>query len=192
VTSQQPGAQLPPTGKRHPFLFQQRFSEQLFWPCILILALSAALLIWNPPKVEPYRVTLSVALAGAGLILVLSMVYRLRAFARCLGSGLCLQLPFYRLLVPYHGIRSTRPTELYRLFPFERQKWPQRAFLRTIIGKTVVVIELEQLPRSRIWLRLWMNKYMISPDRVGLVLAVRDWMSFRAELDEFRARNRHH
>jgi hypothetical protein len=191
MTGQQPGAQLPSAGKRHPLLFQQRFSEQVFWPCIVILALSAALLVWNPPEVEPYRVTLRVALAGTGSILVLTMVYRLRAYARCLQSGLHLQLPFFHVLIPYHEIRSTRPTELYRMFPIEQQKWPQRRFLRGIIGKTVVVIEMEQLPHSHIWLRLWMSKYMLSPDRVGLVLAVRDWMAFRAELDEFRARSRH-
>ena len=190
MTSQQPSAQLPQPGKRHPLLFQQRFSEQVFWPCILILALSIALLVWNPPTVEPYRGTLRIALAAAGSILAITMVYRLRAFARCLPSGLHLQLPFFHLLIPYDVIRSTRPTELYRMFPFEKQKWPQRRFLRTIAGKTVVVIELEQLPHSRIWLRLWMSKYMLCPDRVGLVLAVRDWIAFRSELDEFRARSR--
>jgi hypothetical protein len=157
----------------------------------VILALSAALLVWNPPKVEPYRTTLRVALAGAGSILVLTMFYRLRAYARCLQSGLHLQLPFYHLLIPYQEIRSTRPTELYRMFPYEKQNWTQQRFLRTIIGKTVVVVEVEQLHHSHIWLRLWMSKYMLCPDRVGLALAVRDWMAFRAELDESRARSRH-
>jgi hypothetical protein len=191
MTSQQSGAQLPQPGRRHPLLFQQRFSEQVFWPCIVIVALSAALLVWNPPRVEPYRAILRVALAGSGLILVLTMMYRLRSYVRCLQSGLRLQLPFFHLLIPYREIRSTRPTELYHLFPLEQQKWSQQRFLRAILGKTVVVIEMEQLPHSRIWLRLWMSKYMLCPDRLGLVLVVRDWMAFRAELDEFRARSRY-
>jgi hypothetical protein len=191
MTSQQPGAKLLQAGKRHPLLFQQRFSEQIFWPSIVILALSAALLVWNPAKVEPYRATLRVALVGTGLILALTWLLRLRAYVRCRDSGLHLQLPFFRLLIPYRKIRSTRPTELYRMFPSEQQHWPQRRFLRGLFGKTVVVIEMEQLPHSRLWLRLWMSKYMLCPDRVGFVLAVRDWMAFRAELDEFRTRSRY-
>jgi len=176
--------------RRHPLLLQQHLSEQVFWPSILILALSAALLVWNPAKAEPYRGTLRVALVGAGLILMITWLFRLRAYVRCLDSGLYLQLPFFHLITPYHKIRSTRPTELYRMFPPEQQRWTQRRFLRALFGKTVVVVELDQLPRSHIWLRLWMSKFMLCPDRVGLVFAVRDWIAFRAELDEFRARDR--
>lgn len=190
MTRQQPDGQPLRQGRRHPILFQQHLSEQAFWPSILILGLSAALLVWNPAKVDPYRGILTVALVGCGLILSLTWLFRLRAYARCLDSGLYLQLPFFHLLTPYHKIRSTRPTELYRMFPPEQQRWTQRRFLRSLFGKTVVVVELDQLPRSRIWLRLWMSKFMLCPDSVGLVYAVRDWMAFRAELDEFRARNR--
>ena len=191
MTRQQSDDQLPRQSKRHPLLFQQHLSEQIFWPSILIEALSAALLVWNPTRVEPYRGTLRAVLVGTALVLVLIWLFRLRAYAHCLDSGLYLQLPFFRLNIPYHEIRSTRPTELYRMFPPEQQRWTQRRFLRSLFGKTVVVVDLDQLPRPRIWLRLWMSKYMLCPDRVGLVFAVRDWMAFRAELDEFRARNRH-
>ena len=190
MTLQHADAQLPKQGKRYPLLFQQRFSEQIFWPSILILALSATLLFLNPARVEPYRATLNVALIFTALVLVLSLLFRLRTYVQCLHSGLRLQFPFLRLTIPYTEIRSTRPTELYRMFPPDRQRWPQRYFLRALLGKTMVVIELEQLPRPKLWLRLWMSKYMLSPDRTGLVLAVQDWMAFRAELDEFRARTR--
>lgn len=190
MTSQHLNAQLPKQGKRYPLLFQQRFSEQIFWPSILILALSAALLVWNPVRVERYRTTLNVALVCTALVLVISLLFRLRTYVRCLHSGLRLQFPFLRLTIPYNEIRSTRPTELYRMFPPDRQRWPQRYFLRALFGKTVVVIEMEKLPHPKIWLRLWMSKYVLCPDRTGLVLAVPDWMAFRAELDEFRARIR--
>jgi hypothetical protein len=76
------------------------------------------------------------------------------------------------------------------MFPPDRQRWPQRYFLRALFGKTVVVVEMGHLPRPKIWLRFWMSKYMLCPDRTGFVLAVQDWMAFRAELDEFRARVR--
>jgi hypothetical protein len=190
MTPQHANAQLPKQGKRYPLLFQQRFSEQIFWPSILILTLSAALLVWNPVGIEPYRTTLNVALVCTALVLVLSLLFRLRTYARCLHTGLHLQFPFFHLTIPYNEIRSTRPTELYRMFPPDRQRWPQRYFLRALFGKTVVVVEMGHLPRPKIWLRFWMSKYMLCPDRTGFDLAVQDWMAFRAELDEFRARVR--
>lgn len=181
----------PPGSKRHALLFQQRLNEQLFWPSILIVALCAALLVWNPVKIASHRLPLMVVMACTGLALVLTFVFRLRAHAQCLPDGLHVRLPLYRLTIPYSDIKSSRPTELYRLFPRERQNWSQRRFLQSLFGKTVVVAEMQQLPRSQFWLRLWMTKYMLCPDRVGLVLAVRDWMAFRVELDEFRARSRY-
>jgi hypothetical protein len=128
-------------------------------------------------------------LAGGGLVLVLTYIFRLRAYAQCQASGLFLHLPFYRLTIPYPEIKATRPTELFRMFPAGQHWWSQRRFLRSLLGETVVVIELDRLPRPSIWLRLWMSRYMLCPDSVGLVLAVRDWLAFRSELDEFRVRS---
>ncbi len=178
-------------GSRHPLLLQQRLNEQVFWPSVVIVGASVALLVGNPAKAEPYRSFLVAAAVGSGLALVLTFLFRLRAYVRCEPGGLELRLPFYRLTVPYPEIKASRPTELFRMFPPSQQRWTQRRFLRSLLGETVVVIELDQLPGNPIWLRLWMSKYMLCPDSVGLVLAVRDWLAFRTELDEFRARSSH-
>lgn len=175
-------------GRRHPLLFQQHLNEQVFWPCIAIMATSAAFLLWHPARLEPYRLAFVVGLAGGGLVLVLSFIFRLRAYVQCQAGGLFLRLPFYHLLIPYPEIKAARPTELFRMFPADQERWPNRGSLRSLLGQTVVVIELDQLPQSSSWLRLWMNRYMLCPDSVGLVLAVRDWLAFRIELDEFRVR----
>ena len=185
-----PAKAQPKRGKRHPILYQQRLSEQYFWPAVLILSLSAALLIWGPAKLAPYRSFLTVAASSCGLVLALTLVYRLRAYAVCTIHGLRVQLPFYRFEISYEDIKAVRPTELFRLFPPSKQRWPQRSFLTPLFGATVLSIELEHLPHRTAWLRLWMSKYMLAPDRVGLVLAVRDWLNFRAELDEYRTRYR--
>lgn len=190
MSKQKTGGTPPKRGKRHPLLFQHHLNEQVFWPCILIIGLSSALLIWNPAKLEPFRAFLRVALVGTGLTLALTFVYRLRSYAQCSTDGLLVQLPFHSLTIPYAEIKTIRPTEVYRMFPPEQQNWAQRSYLRGLFGETVIVVEMEQLPRSRLWLWLWMSKYMVCPDRVGLVLAVRDWLAFRAELDEFKARRR--
>ena len=180
----------PRRGKRHPLLYYQRLSEQYFWPSVLIIATSTALLIWGPEKVAPFRPALTIAATCTGLALILAFLYRLRAYVVCTSHHIRVRLPFHQLEIPYADIKTVRPTELFRIFPPQKQRWPARRFLMPILGATVLVIELEQLPQRTAWLRLWMSKYMISPEKVGLILAVRDWMSFRAELDEFRARQR--
>jgi len=175
-------------GKRYPLLLQKRLNEQVFWPSTLILVVGGGLLIWNPAGLEPYRPYLPVILVGTGLILVLTYILRLRAYAQCRSDGLRVQFPFLRLDIPYHEINTTRPTEFFRMFPPKQVRATQRAFLSPLFGRTVVILEMEQLPHPRAWLRLWMSEYMLPPDAVGLVLPVVDWMAFRTELDEFKAR----
>ena len=176
--------------KRHPLLFQQRLNEQTFASCVLILIILAALFVLNPPRLEPVRANLVVVLVGTALILVLTFIFRLRAYVQCRPDGLRLQLPFYSLTIPYRDIKGIRPTELFRMYPSDKQKWSPRHFLRFLFGETVVVIELEQLPSSRFILRLWMTKYMLCPDRTGFNLVVRNWLDLRTEIDEHRARHR--
>jgi hypothetical protein len=176
--------------KRHPILFQQRFSEQTFWPSIFIVVILAAVFILNPPRLDPVRANLVVVLVGTGLILVLTFIFRLRAYVQCQPDALRLQLPFYSRTIPYHQIKGVRPSELFRMFPPAKQRGSQRHFLRSLFGETVVIIEMEELPSSQHLLRLWMTKYMLCPDSTGLNLAVRDWLEFRTELDELRARHR--
>jgi hypothetical protein len=177
-------------GRRHLLLLQQNLNEQSFWVCILILATIGGLFIWNPPELARYRSNLIVVLVGTGLILILTFMYRLRAYVQCSENELDVQLPFFRLTIPYATIRATRPNEFARLFPPEEQRWTQRSFLRWLWSTTVVIVDLDKLPRPRPWLRLWMGKYMLDPHESSLVFPVRDWIAFRSELDEFLSRHR--
>lgn len=185
-----PKIERPSQGKRHPLLLQQELNEQNFWPCLLLLAVSGGLLAWNPEPFAGYRPHLIAILVASGLILILTSLLRLRAYARCREETLLIQLPFLRLEIPYSMVKTSRPAEFYRTFPPSEQRWTQRRFLRSLWHRTVVVVELERWPRPRFWLRLWLSKYMLCPDAVGLVLPVRDWMAFRTEFDEFRTRRR--
>jgi len=186
-----PGAKSEPTARRrHPLLFQQSLSEQVFWPSVTILAVCAALLIWNPVKLTPYRVQVMIVLTGTGLVLIATLVFRMRAYVQCRPEGVRLQLPLYQLTIPYQAIRATRPTELYRMFPPSKERWPQRRYLMRLSGVTVIVLDMDELPASRFLLRLWLPKYMLAPDRPGLVLAVSDWMALSSDLDELEVRSR--
>jgi hypothetical protein len=177
-------------GKRYPLIFQRRLNEQVFWPCVLILGLIGGLLIWNPAGLDRYRATLEVVLVGSGLILIFTFLLRLRAYAQCRAEGLWVQLPFYHLSIPYQAIKATRLTELYRMFSDGQLGWGQRRFIEPVMGKTVVIVELEELAIPSLARRLWLSEAMICPNEVGLIMAVDDWLSFRTELDETLFRHR--
>jgi hypothetical protein len=178
-------------GRRHSLLYQQRFNEMIFWPAILIVAVTAALLVWHPPELASYRALFALSFAVAILVLILTYLYRLRAYVRCRERDLLVQLPFYRLTIPYTQILKSRPAELYRLFPPGDQRGTQNTFLDPLFGLTVLVIEVSNWPASHRQLRLWLSKYMLSPDRPGVVLAVRDWIALDTELEEIRARSQY-
>jgi hypothetical protein len=179
----------PKGGRRHPLLLQVRLNEMVFWPAVLIIGLIAALLIWDPPEMAEYRPYLTLVLLGSAGVLILTFLFRLRAYVRCQPQVLRIQLPFRRLDIPYRDIQATRPSELFRLFPLQQQSPLQRNFLSPLLGYTAIVVQLRERPWSRRWQRLWMSKYMLSPDVEGLVLAVPDWLEFHNELDEYKARN---
>jgi hypothetical protein len=125
-----------------------------------------------------------VILLGTGMILILVLLYRMRAYVQCREHNLYLRLPLSKLVIPYTEIRSTRPTELHHMFPPAKQRWTQRSFLGPLWARTVVIVEMEELPLPPSQLRRRMGKYMVSPDGLGIVVPVRDWMRFRTELDE--------
>ena len=66
----------------------------------------------------------------------------------------------------------------------------QRRFLEPVMGRTVVIVELEEMPFPSLARRLWLSRAMICPDEVGLIMAVEDWLTFRTELDEAIFRHR--
>jgi hypothetical protein len=177
-------------GPRHALLLQQQLNEVVFWPALLVVAISAGLLILNRQELAPYRPYLALALVCVGAALILSFVFRLRAYVQCRDEGLYIRLPFYRLTIPYSNIRATRPNDFYRLYPPDQQRWTQRSFLSGLWGMTVVLVDLEELPRPRRWLSLWMSKYMLDPNGPNLTLVVRDWIALRSELDECLSQHR--
>lgn len=179
------------TGRHYRLLYQQRFQEMILWPAILIIILTAALLIWQPEPLASYRALFLLAFTVAVLVLLLTSIYRLRAYVRCGEHNLIVQLPFYRLTIPYDQIQKSRPAEIFRLFPPTEQRSTENNFLDPLLGATVLVVEVSGLPAPARRLRLWMSKFMLSPDHPGVVLAVRDWIALDQELEEQRARSQY-
>ncbi len=180
---------LPRRGHRHPLLLQRRLRSMLFWPALLIALLCTALVVLSPPGIEPHRLYLVAAGLGGWAIAILTFWFSLRTHATCWEDGLRLRFPFYEVRIPYRDMQSTRLGQLGRQFPPECEPWSRRHFLEPLFASTVVVVEVSALPAPRHQLHLWMSRYLLSPDTPGFMLPVRDWLTFRAELDEFRSRS---
>jgi len=178
-----------PGGKRIRLLIYARMWQRWAWPCILIM-LASVVLWWFTPRIpiihQPFRVLTLVPALVALVLLVYTFLARRLAWVQCRPDHLRIQTPFYPLAVSYSRIKQVRPNTFNKIFDPTKEKEARQRWLLPYWAKTVVVVELSKYPVSRSWLRLWFNPYMLSPDFVGFVFLVEDWMALSRQVDEFR------
>lgn len=175
-------------GTKHRLLLYRRLAGYYRTPLLLLMLVSGALLLWNHAALQQLRLVLVVAFAVAWVLLLLTTCMSLLAYVQCREDGLRVQLPFYRLHVPYELIRHTRSVVMYELFPPSKQAFSARGFLAPLWNLPAVIVYLEYLPRRRRHLRLWMDSRMVIRD--GLVLLLDDPRAFRRHLDDAMIKRR--
>jgi len=166
----------------HPLVIYRRLASYYGWPSLWLLVVSGGLLVWDHPAFEGLRLALTLAVLLSLTLLLLTFVMSRLASVRCGEDGLLVQLPLYRVRVPYDTITTTRTAGLGTLFPPSRQPFTSRAFLNPLWQLPAVVVEVEWLPQPRWQLRLWMDPRMIL--KGALVLLVKDHRTFRSQIDE--------
>lgn len=174
--------------KRHPLLLYQRQFQGWRWPALLIAAGCGALWWFAPDLAGPGTRDLlsSAALVGAGVSLVL-FVYTLvapsLAYVQCLPTVLCVNTPFYRLVVAYSRIRSVRPVK----FLAPGVGGLRRELAEPFLGQTAVQVDLARYPISEAWLRVLLSWFMFPPESTGLQFVTSDWMALSRDIDVHRA-----
>jgi hypothetical protein len=118
------------------------------------------------------------------------------AYVQILEDHLHLQTPFYRIDIAYEHIHNTRPVEVQKLFPSSRLSSGQQDFLKPFYGRTALAVDLQGLPPPNFTLRLFFHRFTFSPDALGMVLIVKDWLGLSHQLstriDAWRmARSKH-
>jgi len=166
----------------HPLVIYRRLSSYYGWPSVWLLVVSVALLAWDNPAFEGLWLPLTLAALLSAILLLLTFVMGRLASVRCGEDGLLVQLPLYRVHVPYETITTTRTTGMDTLFPPSQQPFTSRAFLTPLWQLAAVVVEVEWLPQPRWQLRLWMDSRMILEG--AIVLLVKDHRVFRGQIDE--------
>jgi hypothetical protein len=166
--------------QRTPLLLYRRLAEYWGIPSILLLLVSAGLLIWNPPTLQELRMVLVLAFLLALGLLWTAFIMRRLTYVECGEDSLIIQLPFYRMRIPYESVTDVRPAVMHEVFPPAEQSFSAHRFLDPLWSKPAVVLQMRNWPQLRQQLRLWIDSRMIVQD--GLVLMVEDDMDFRREM----------
>ena len=167
---------------RLPLLLYRRLVSYWRVPSVLLILVSAGLLIWNHLAWRELRLVLVITFLLPLVLLLLTFAMSRLAYVQCGEDGLLIQLPLYRLHVPYESIVETRAALMYELFPPSKQPFSTRGFLDPLWKMPAVVVRLKHLPQPRRQLRLWMDSRMIV--QYGVVLLVEDCRGFRRQIQD--------
>lgn len=175
-------------GVRHPLLLYRRTMDRV-GEYTLILGIFLGVAGGWPLLKETFimGVNSNVWLLGIALlsfaISIFAYLTRLVSYVQATDSTLKVVTPFIRLKISYRRIQSFHPVLIQQLFPPEQLTWAGRSYLSAFTGKTALLVELRGYPIDPAILRLFWSAQMFSPQSIGLVLLVSDWMKLSTELD---------
>ena len=125
---------------------------------------------------------------GAGVLLIslIMLVMRKSAYVQPHGDHLLLATPFLRMKISYRRIRRASSANLAMLFPPKSLHGFKREILEPLFSLTAVVVDLNALPMPMSTLRFFLSPFFFKDKTPHLVILVRDWMAFSAELESQR------
>lgn len=179
-------------GHKYPLIVYRHMVSR-WWPAMIVMGLIMLLLAvheYTDPLV-PF-ITWRWQLAGvAGLLAIFAglffLVVKNFAYVQPLPNSLKLVTPFMRLKISYKRIRKTTASEMHYLFPKNSLSgWMQDIFA-PLANKTAIIIELNGYPVSPMLLRSFLSRFFFKDKTAHLVILVKDWMRFSAELESMRS-----
>lgn len=138
-------------------------------------------------QAQPYLVYATIGLGGLALIFTLFLfIIRKAAYVRPFPTYLLLATPFLRINISYRRFRGTTTTELRALFPPTSLSGWRRDIIAPLSGMTAIVINLNGYPMSQFVLRWFLSPFFFKDKTPHIVILVKDWLLFSAELDSMR------
>jgi hypothetical protein len=161
-----------------------------WWPAVLSTGLALLGLAWVLRwwKFEDWRwFTLgSVGLFVVGVALFM-FTLRWSAYVQLFNDHLRIVTPFLRINISFKRIQRTASATMGALFPPNNISGWQRQIIEPLASRTALVIELNGYPISQTVLKFFLSPFFFKDKTPHVVLLVRDWMRFSAELETLRA-----
>jgi len=178
-------------GRRYPLVIYTHMLNR-WWPATLTLALALFGVAWGVSftpdgQAQPYLVTATAGLGGLVLVFTLFLfIIRKAAYVRPFPTYLRLATPFLRINISYRRFRGTTTSELRALFPPTSLSGWRRDIVAPISGMTAIVINLNGYPVPPFVLRWFLSPFFFKDKTPHIVILVKDWLRFSAELDSMR------
>lgn len=178
-------------GHRYPLVIYTHMLDR-WWPATFTLALGLFGVAWGVSftpdgQTQPYLVTATAGLGGLALVFTLFLfIIRKAAYVRPFPTYLRLVTPFLRINISYRRFRSTTTSEMRALFPPTSLSGWRRDIIAPLSSMTAIVINLSKSPMPRFVLRWFLSPFFFKDKTPHIVILVKDWLRFSAELDSMR------
>jgi hypothetical protein len=179
-------------GHKYPLLVYRHLVSRWWTPIVAIglgmFALAYSEYIDPIGQFLPWRWQLPAVVGGLAILIgFFFWAIRYFAYVQPLANHLKLVTPFLRVNISYKRIKKTTTTEMRYLFSTKQMSGWIRDIFSPLATQTAVVIELSGYPISPFLLRLFLSRFFFKDKTPHLVLLVKDWMRFSAELESMRS-----
>ncbi len=179
------------SGRRHHLVIYSHMLNR-WWPATLTLSLALFAIAWGLTRLPAYQVgpyLVNVTLGLGGLVFVFTLflfIIRKAAYVQAFPAYLRVVTPFLRINISYKRFRGTTTSELRALFPPTKLSGWRRDIIGPLSSMTAIVINLNGYPVSPVLLRWFLSPFFFKDKTPHIVILVKDWLRFSAELDSMR------
>lgn len=180
--------------RRHHLVIYSHMLDR-WWPATLTLSLALFAVAWGLSRLpsgqtQPYLVSVTLGLGGVVFIFTLFLfIIRKAAYVQALPTYLRVVTPFLRINISYRRFRGTTASEMRALFPPTSLSSWRREIIGPLSSMTAIVINLNGYPVSPVLLRWFLSPFFFKDKTPHIVILVKDWLRFSAELDSMRLGN---
>jgi len=182
-------------GRRHHLVIYSHMLDR-WWPATFTLSLALFAVAWGllrlpSGEVQPYLINITLGLGGLVFLFTFFLfIIRKAAYVQAFPTYLRLVTPFLRINISYKRFRGTTTSEMRALFPPTSLSGWRREIIGPLSSMTAIVINLNGYPVSSTLLRWFLSPFFFKDKTPHIVILVKDWLRFSAELDSMRLGDR--
>jgi len=179
------------SGRRYHLVIYSHMLNR-WWPATLTLSLALFAVAWGLTRLPagqggPYLVNVTLGLGGLIFVFTLFLfIIRKAAYVQAFPTYLRLVTPFLRINISYKRFRGTTTSEMRALFPPTKLSGWRREIIGPLSSMTAIVINLSGYPVSPVLLRWFLSPFFFKDKTPHIVILVKEWLLFSAELDSMR------